>query len=82
MELSKKTDIICSSGKLYANATSPKRFIRKLVSGIADEVRSFNLMFGSCVDKNVAMNMEGTYWTCISDLDKMEYSEDIEIATL
>lgn len=82
MELNNNTDIINSYGQQFANVNTKNRLIRQMVREVADEIRSFNLIFGSAVDKSVAQKMEGTYWTCITSADKVEYGEDVQIVTL
>lgn len=81
MNLNRNTDIIKQNGECFANVNTQNSLIKKMVSSVAENIYSFNLVCGSSVDKQTAKEMQGTYWTRVGTLNEEEY-DDVEVVTL
>ena len=79
MELNRNIDIIRANNTDYVNVKSNNRLIRKMVESIAEDVYSFNILFGSQVDAETAKEMKGTYWMSSGPSNGYKYGEDVQI---
>lgn len=79
MELNRNTDVIRTNNKDYINVQSSSRLIQGMVASIADEARSFKMIFGSQVDAETVNQMNGTYWMNMGCNEGYNYGEDVQI---
>jgi hypothetical protein len=79
MELNRNTDIIRTNNTDYVNVQSNNRLIQGMVESIADEARSFKMLFGSHVDAEICDEMNGTYWMSTGSANSHNYGDDVQI---
>ncbi len=79
MELNKNTDIIRTNSTDYVNVNSNNRLIREMVETIAEDARSFKMLFGSRSDAKTVDEMTGTYWISSGSANTHEFGDDVQI---
>ena len=77
----RNTDIIRKYNKDYLKVTSKNSLIKQRVGTIADNVYSFQILFGAYADKKTTEEMEDTFWLCGGNSEDCYYDEDVEIVT-